>query len=548
MKNLFSNQAKRFLVYFLSALLLFQTTSCRYFSVGYANAPTDIPTIFEIGKVYKKFIVHSDNNEVFITDIELDSIALSGTIQNIDKPVYYDEFRSSRYKKFEKDIVHEVHIYLRNYTILLPGQTQIPVEDIKEIRIIEQNTGKTVASYVLGTLGILAGTYVLLIIIILLTKSSCPYVYVNDGESFVFEGETFGGAILQNLERDDYMPLPSIRAVDGTYRLRITNELKEKQYTDVASLMVINHQKSEKVLLDKYGQPYLITAEQPPENVYSLSGTDVKNTLSSRDRDVFLFNETDFDENAVVMKFERPGNVQTGKLVFTAKNSLWLDYLYGCFNEKFGSRYNPWVDKHKKDSHEERLQKVVENGFPLSVYLKTDAGWKLVDYLHTVGPLADREFVVPVDLSAVTGKEIELKLSTGFMYWELDHVAMDFTENEALNMTEIKPLMAVNNDGEIVTDLLAENDRIYLEQTSVGEVAEVRFLEVPIPEGMSQTVFLHSRGYYELIRDYEGFPQITELNKFKKAGYFMQFSREEYLKFLQKEEPSLASDNPANNN
>jgi type IV secretory pathway component VirB8 len=75
---------------------------------------------------------------------------------------------------------------LRDYTILLEGEKQIPVEDIREIRIVEQNTGKTVASYVFSTLGILAGASVVLFIILLLTKSSCPYVYVDDGEGFCF--------------------------------------------------------------------------------------------------------------------------------------------------------------------------------------------------------------------------------------------------------------------------------------------------------------------------------------------------------------------------
>ncbi len=548
MYKLLSRQTRQIFVYFLTALMLFQTTACRYFKVRYAADPSEISTIFEIGEMYKYFVVHSDNNQVAIENITLDSLNLSGTIKPIEFPVYYDEYRSERYRKHEKPIVHEVHIYLRDYSIILEGEQQIPVEDIREIRIIERNTGKTVASYVFSTLGILAGAYVVLVIIILLTKSSCPYIYVDDGDGFVFEGETFGGAIMQNQQRDDYMPLPSIKPVDGTYRLLISNELKERQYTDLANLMVVNHSESEAVLLDKSGQPQIIKNPQKPLSAFSSGGDDLSGVLRDKDRQVFMFNETDFNENAVILQFDKPEDASVGKLVFNAKNTLWLDYLFGKFNEKFGNRYNSWMEKRQKDSREERLQKEMENGFPLSVHVKTAKGWQLVDYLHTVGPLADRDFVVPVNVAGVEEETVTVKLSTGFMFWELDQIAMDFSSNKNLKVKRLHPLRAVDNLGNDVTEQLRESDNNYLEQATVGQTAEVRFPEVPQRAGKAQTVFLHANGYYELIRAYEGMPKISELTKFKTPGYFMQFSKEEYLKMLEPKATVVASEDQPNSN
>ncbi|MBK6786045.1 MAG: hypothetical protein IPG79_21600 [Saprospiraceae bacterium] len=80
-------------------------------------------------------------------------------------------------------------------------------------------------------------------------------MYVYDGETYIFEGETFGGAIAQNLERDDYMPLPDIRGNHGHYKIRISNELKEIQYTDLAELIVVDHPENSEVLLDKKVTP-----------------------------------------------------------------------------------------------------------------------------------------------------------------------------------------------------------------------------------------------------------------------------------------------------
>jgi hypothetical protein len=51
----------------------------------------------------------------------------------------------------------------------------------------------------------------------------------------------YGGAIFAPLERDDFMPLPNMVPTEEEYRLRITNELKERQYTNLAELWVVQH-------------------------------------------------------------------------------------------------------------------------------------------------------------------------------------------------------------------------------------------------------------------------------------------------------------------
>lgn len=85
--------------------------------------------------------------------------------------------------------------------------------------------------------------------------SSCPYVYIFDGEQYSLVGETFPGALLPSLERDDYLPLPGIRPVEDRYQIRLANELMENQYMDLTKLLVVNHPADEIVLLDQSGQP-----------------------------------------------------------------------------------------------------------------------------------------------------------------------------------------------------------------------------------------------------------------------------------------------------
>ena len=65
--------------------------------------------------------------------------------------------------------------------------------------------------------------------------------------------EMYGGAIYSSLERDDYMPLPNLKDFNEEYQLKISNELQERQYTNLAELVVIQHPENSSVIIDKNG-------------------------------------------------------------------------------------------------------------------------------------------------------------------------------------------------------------------------------------------------------------------------------------------------------
>ena len=536
MKMLNNQTIRQTLSFFMIFLMLVNTIGCNYYKVKTGTAK-DIPSIKDIGKVYKVMVIHAGERVYFLRNMQVDSVNISGKLEETNPEVFfYDENNwKNRYKSEEKNVLNEVHFYL-SVNELDTSRTTIALKDIKEIRIIEKDTGRTAASYVFGTIGVAAGVFVVAIVIALLTKSSCPYVYVNDGEGYVFEGETFGGAIAPNLERDDYMPLPDIQAKDRAYKIRISNELLEKQYTDLAELMVINHPKNQKVLLDKNGQPQLISNTVNPITATSSNGNNLMTALQKKDANVFFFNDQNYSQNSITLKFKKPINSTTGKLVLNGKNTLWFDYLFGEFISKFGTSYNRWMEQQEKLPSAERLQKIKENEFPLSIYIKKNGKWVFVDDLLTVGPLATRDFVIPIEMADIQGDEVEIKVETGFMFWEMDYAGMDFTSQKPMSMDIIKPAMAVGTGARNWTSALKEADKNYMAQDSVGQITEITYPSVKHRGDEAQTVFLHTRGYYTLIRNFEGLPHIVELNKFKTPGYFSDFSRMRYLNTLDKEE------------
>jgi hypothetical protein len=537
--KIFNKNFKRKLSYFLIILILLHTTACNYYKVNKV-ATDDIPSIKNIGRLHKTMIVHAGEETFILKDIKLDSINLSGQLAKISSDEFYfnENDKNQRFKKEEKEILNEVHFYL-NTTNLQPPYAVIPLNEINEIKIIEPDSGRTVASYIFTSVGVLVGAFAILLVIVALTKSSCPYVYVYDGEAYIFEGETFGGAISQNLERDDYMPLPNIKNHHGKYKIRISNELKEIQYTDLAELVVVNHQSKSDVLLDQHGNPQIILNKTAASKASSEYGQNLLSTLEKKDNNVFFFNEDNSISNAVFLTFKKPLDVNEGKLIISAKNTLWFDYIFGKFLSKFGSAYQNWMEKQSAMPREERLKKISEYHFPISIYLKKNNSWQLAEEIMTVGPLAYRDFIIPIDLKDIKNDEVEVMIKTGFMFWELDAAAMDFSEGGVTKKEIIKPIFANGTDTKDWTSSLMNVDQDYMIQSTVGEITEISYKVSPSESGYKQSVFLHTRGYYTLIRDFKGLPEISELNKFKNADHFSFYSKSCYLKTLENEEGQL---------
>ena len=116
---------------------------------------------------------------------------------------------------------------------------EVPLDQVQRFWV-ETDTlqkGRTIglaAAVTVGTLALIAGIAVAL-------KQSCPFVYSWDGSRYVFDAEPYGGAISRGLEKDDFSQLDHLREQDGLYRLKVTNEVDETQFTNLTELWVVDH-------------------------------------------------------------------------------------------------------------------------------------------------------------------------------------------------------------------------------------------------------------------------------------------------------------------
>jgi hypothetical protein len=525
---------------FLILAVINLMVGCTYYKV---TSPKSISQLEkEINTNSKFFIVHLGDKAWRLKNIALndEDKTMTGNFETL-APEYHQYLKTNvkgnnRYKPQNSNVdpTYQVHFYISEYADGDKDQVVIPLSGIKKIEMYDKAKGANTASYVFGTIGVLAAIFVVITIVVLLFKSSCPFVYVKEGETYTFAGEMYGGAIYSSLERDDYMPLPFSMHSNGEYDLKITNELLERQYTNLAELIVVEHPANHKVLLDKNGAFHSITKPEPPVRAISDKIGEYLHTVSFPDSNYYMFNNENKDNpdlSNLTLTFNKPINAKKGKLILNLKNSYWLDYSFGKFNEQFGTYYNEFAEKQKDVPAQKMNQWSLDQNIPLSVYVQANSGWEYRDNFQVIGPLASRDVVMSLDLSGLVTEQITIKLESGFMFWELDYAAMDFTENIPIDACHVNPSVAVDQNGKDVSKNIASSDQQYLVQPNVGDEANLKFIVPGCGEEMRQTFFLHSRGYYEYIRDYQNKPDYLKLYSFKKKGSFTRFSKEQYYEF-----------------
>lgn len=219
----------------IAAGLLLLLLSChRYFMPVQQDTGTPAITgnFIAANSIQKYFILRKGTLSIALHEITVNqqTMTLSGrlaAVQPIHRLYLEAEKNNMKYKDGESGaILNEVHIFLTNNIKLdTAGTITLPLDQIVKIEVIQHDRKRTNSSYILGGVGIGLGVMVLAGVIIALTKSSCPFISVYDGQQYNLQGELFGGAINARLERTDYVPLLAT-PVNGQFDLRISNELR----------------------------------------------------------------------------------------------------------------------------------------------------------------------------------------------------------------------------------------------------------------------------------------------------------------------------------
>jgi hypothetical protein len=523
----------------LSSILLSITmfSGCYYYKVRstYNPQPGLVTTLIDTGK---SFVVHTAASTFLLRDLKLKGDSLYGDYyMDYQFPIKTNSFpepnSTNRYRKYKGDIplISEVHLYIK--PDLPPGNSKIvfATSDIQRLDIYSHNPGRTTGSWIMGIIGGCLSIPILLILILLimvLTGSSCPFIYVNTATGFEFVGEIYSGAVYAPLERNDFMVLPRIIAADGKYLLKITNELKEVQHTNLTELIVIDHPRNAEVLIDKYGNLQTAVDARMPLKATNLGGDDIRATICRKDSLSYYGVSPDKEiplTDGAILTFDLPAGVKKAKLLIRAKNSPWLDQAYKSFHSMLGDYNDAWTRKQNKADAKILQEALLSQKMPLSVYIEKKGEWVFCDYYNMVGPMALKEDMLILDLHGLDNGSVKVKLESGSYFWEIDYVGIDYSENVPVTRSIVKIEKAITETGEDATALLKNDDNAYLVQPETSNITDLTFA-APLTGNEARTVILHSKGYYQIMQESSGFPELHKLNTYRKPGQFLEFSRE----------------------
>jgi hypothetical protein len=388
------------------------------------------------------------------------------------------------------------------------------------------------AAVVVGTLGIIVG-------IVAATKNSCPFVYSWDGSQFVFDAEPYGGAITRGLEKDDYSQLEHLREQDGLYRIRMTNEVDETQFTNLTELWVVDHPAGTRVVPDIQGKLHTLAAPQAPLSAQDDAGHDLLPWLRATDHLIWEPQAVP-DANGqlqgdIVMTFPKPAGATQVKLVVNAATALWGSYMIKKMVELRGRDVDAWytqIDESQAARDDLFKWEVREEVYALKLYVEEPTGWVARAVLPGTGPFISKDRIVPLDVSRVRGNQLRIRIHPPAGFWALNSFGVDYTPDLPVNVEKIVPTTARDLLGkDVLPDLVASDDR-YLAMPNMGDTTDLTFPVPPHNTGTERSVFLHSRGYYKLHMAPNGEPDTKTLQEIESVpGAAARFSAAQFAKW-----------------
>jgi hypothetical protein len=309
------------------------------------------------------------------------------------------------------------------------------------------------------------------------------------------------------LERDDWAALEHLRAVDGAYRLMVTNEVNETQYTNLMELLVVDHPAGVRVVPDEHGGLHSLRALHAPRAARDREGLDLLPWLARTDRLIWepaaVADAAGDLRQEVTLTFPKPAGATTAKLVANVATGLWGSHMIRAMLELWGRDVNGYyaaLDDRQSARDSLMMWNLREEIFALKVYVEEPTGWQVRGLLPGGGPFIAEDRVVPLDVSRVAGDSVRIRLDPPLGFWAFNSFGVDYGVDGSLRVDTL-PLVEARDSVRSVGAELAAADTSYYVMPDKGDHAYLTFRAPPERPGLERTVFLHSRGYYRLHLD-----------------------------------------------
>jgi hypothetical protein len=432
------------------------------------------------------------------------------------------------------------------------GPVTVPLSDIQQVWILKSGGSSDLAKLALAAclVGIFATTVMIggSISKDMDELGSCPFVYSFDGGEYMLDAEPYGSAISEGLKRTDWVELPHLRAVDGKYRVLLTNELDETQYTDELKLVAVDHAPGVEVAPGLEGRLHTFDRPLAPMRAADGNGRDILTFVAANDR-VFWVGDLEGrhpDESGdfrdeLVFEFPKPDGAAKAKLLANVWTTMWASISAGKYLELYGSSLGEAyrdVDRGGPMYHLLQSWMDHEELYRLKIWVETPEGWRERGAIWGGAPVVTQDKAYLLDIADVPGETLRIKLRPPVNFWMVNSLAVDYGEDLPVQVTELAARRAVDHTGRDVRAELAATDGLYHVSPNPGERTELEFAAPPVPEGLERTVLVKASGYYKVHLDTAGAPQAALIARvIGEPGFAARYS---FRKYLEREAALLA--------
>lgn len=383
------------------------------------------------------------------------------------------------------------------------------------------------------------------VVIIALTKESCPFIYSFNGERYIFDAEPYGGAVCQGLKRTEWCGLEHLKEVNGQYKIMITNEVNETQHTDEIKLLVIDHPEGVKVAPGINGEIHTISHPKIPTLAYDGKGRDLTPYISKND---WIYWQTRSEEknaeikedlrDELIFEFPKSNAAKKTKLLVNACNTLWGSQMLKQYLELYGHKIREYYNEvNNLGPAFFNIMNLTlrEELYSLHIRVETENGWKSKGMILGGGPFISEDKVYPLDISDVPGETLKIKLTPPATFWMINYLAVDYTEDLPVHIKEIDAAEAIDHEGQDLREILAKNDNHFLIMPNIGDSAELTFNSPPRLYGLDRSFILKASGYYDIHLDSnrESLPVIID-RFLREPGFAIQYSLQKYHEWKKK--------------
>jgi len=417
-------------------------------------------------------------------------------------------------------------------------QVRVPLSEIKQVYLRKTNTGMSI----LASLGVVAGVILGGLGLVAALKESCPFVYSFDGKEFIFDAEPYGGATCQGLQRTEWVELEHLKNDKGIYRVRLTNEVEETQYTDEFKLVVADHDPGVKVAPDENGIMHTFGDPQPPLHAVDQNNRDILPYVAKTD---WISWETESDDLAnmagpstkgeLLFEFAKPAGAAMAKVLFNGRNTLWASQMVKRYLELHGQNIaSCYAALNRKGMAYEMTKKwnLEEELYQLQIRVETQNGWETRGVFTGGGPFISEDKAYIIDLAGVPGEALRIRLTPPAAFWAINSIAVDYSADNLVQVRYLAAVEALDDSGRDIRAVLNSTDQNYYVMPQKGMRADLAFAVPPRQPGKERTVFAKVGGYYDIHMEALGDPQTTVLSRFlSEPGFAGRYGLDEYLQW-----------------